>query len=446
MEELLREATNRALRYRQAVETDPIRPDLEADLTELGGEFPEGPTDPMQVIKLMDEVGSPATMGFSNPRFYGWVIGGVQPVALAADWMVSAWDQPTYAAIASPATVAMEAAAVRWTKEATGLPESAWGVFVTGTTSAHITLLAAARSKVLADEGWDAIGQGLFGAPQVSVVVGQEVHPSLLKALGVVGLGRDRVIEVPVDDQGRMRADAFPDLTSPSIVCLQAGNVNTGAFDPMAEIIPRAKAAGAWVHVDGAFGFWAAASPRLAPLTAGMELADSWATDAHKYLNVPYDAGLALVRNPSDLAGLMSVEAAYLVEGEVGLDPGLYTPEMSRRGRGVPTWAVLKSLGRSGLADLVERTVTLAQRFAAGMEDAGFTVLNDVVLNQVLVSLGEPEETLRVVNELQDDGTMFAGPTVWQGQTAMRISVSNHATTEDDIDQSIQAVLRISGR
>ena len=445
MEELLREATNRALRYRQAVGEDPIGPDFDADLTELGGDLPEGPTDPMQVLKLMDEVGSPATMGFSSPRFYGWVIGGVHPVALAADWMVSAWDQPTYAAVASPATVAMEAAAIRWTKEATGLPESAWGVFVTGTTSAHMTLLAAARSKVLADEGWDAIGQGLFGAPPISVVVGGEVHPSLVKALGVVGLGRDRVIEVPVDDQGRMRSDAFPDLTSPAIVCLQAGNVNTGAFDPMGEIIPRAKAAGAWVHVDGAFGFWAAASPRLAHLTEGMELADSWATDAHKYLNVPYDAGLALVRDPSDLARLMSVEAAYLVEGEVGLDPGLYAPEMSRRARGVPTWAVLRSLGRSGLADLVDRTVSLAQRFATGMGSAGHVVLNDVVLNQVLVSLGEPEETLRVVQALQSEGTMFVGPTEWQGKTAMRVSVSNYATTEEDIDRSIEAVLRAAG-
>jgi glutamate/tyrosine decarboxylase-like PLP-dependent enzyme len=258
-------------------------------------------------------------------------------------------------------------------------------------------------------------------------------------------MGRERVIRVPVDDQGRMRADSIPKLTPPAIVCLQAGNVNTGSFDPMAEIIPRSKEMGAWVHVDGAFGFWAAASPRLAHLTAGMELADSWATDAHKYLNVPYDAGLALVRNPSDLERLMSVEAAYLVEGEIGLDPGLYAPEMSRRARGVPTWAVLKSLGRSGLADLVDRTVRLAQRFAVGMEQAGYSVLNEVVLNQVLVTFGEPDETRRVVSELQAEGTMYAGPTVWQGQTAMRVSVSNYATTEDDIDQSIEAVLRAAG-
>jgi glutamate/tyrosine decarboxylase-like PLP-dependent enzyme len=445
MDQLLHEAALRAARYRESVKLDPIPPQPDADLSEIAGEFPDGPTDPMQVVKLIDEIGSPATMGFSSPRFFGWVIGGVHPVALAADWMVSAWDQPTYAAVASPATVAMEAAAIRWIKGAARLPETTWGAFVTGTTVAHVASLASARSTVLAAEGWDATGQGLFGAPPVTVVVGEEVHPSLVKALGVVGLGRERVIRVPVDDQGRMRADSIPKLTPPAIVCLQAGNVNTGSFDPMAEIIPRAKEMGAWVHVDGAFGFWAAASPRLAHLTAGMELADSWATDAHKYLNVPYDAGLALVRNPSDLERLMSVEAAYLVEGEIGLDPGLYAPEMSRRARGVPTWAVLKSLGRSGLADLVDRTVRLAQRFAGGMEQAGYPVLNEVVLNQVLVTFGEPDETRRVVSELQAEGTMYAGPTVWQGQTAMRLSVSNYATTEDDIDQSIEAVLRAAG-
>jgi glutamate/tyrosine decarboxylase-like PLP-dependent enzyme len=365
-------------------------------------------------------------------------------VALAADWMVSAWDQPTYAAVASPATVAMEGAAIRWIKDLAGLPESTWGVFVTGTTVAHIATLAAARSAVLAAEGWDATSRGLFGAPPIDVVVGAEVHPSLVKALGVIGLGRDRVIEVPVDDQGRMRADAFPELNRPAIVCLQAGNVNTGAFDPMSEIVPMAKEAGAWVHVDAAFGFWAVASPTLRHLAEGMELADSWATDAHKYLNVPYDAGLALVRNPSALERLMRVEGAYLVEGEIGLDPGLYAPEMSRRARGVPTWAVLKSLGRTGLAQLVDRTVAMARRFAAGMEGAGYSILNDVVLNQVLVSFGTPEETNRIVTELQTEGTMFAGPTVWQGRTAMRVSVSNFATTETEIDQSIEAVLRVA--
>ncbi len=442
MDDLLRDAAERAIRYRTDVQIAPVRPEPGADLSELGGDLPDGPTDPTQVLKLMDSVGSPATMGFSSPRFYGWVIGGVHPIALAADWLVSSWDQPTYAATASPATVTMEGAAIRWIKEVTGLPDSAWGAFVTGTTVAHITTLAAARSAVLAAAGWDATSDGLFGAPEVTVVVGEEVHPSLIKALGVVGLGRNRVLTVPVDGQGRMRADAFPALSGPAIVCLQAGNVNTGSFDPMAEIIPRAKESGAWVHVDAAFGFWAAAAPELAHLAAGMDLADSWATDAHKYLNVPYDAGLALVRNPGALASLMSVEAAYLVAGEVGLDPGLYTPEMSRRARGVPTWAVLRSLGRSGLADMIHRTHHLARRFASGMEEAGFEILNDIVLNQVLVAFDGPDATDRIVGRLQHEGVMFAGPTVWHGRPAMRISVSNFATTEQDIDTSIEAVIR----
>jgi glutamate/tyrosine decarboxylase-like PLP-dependent enzyme len=302
--------------------------------------------------------------------------------------------------------------------------------------------LAAASSTVLAEVGWDAVGDGLGGAPQVTVVAGEEAHPSLIKALGVVGLGRNRVVTVPVDRQGRMRPDLLPAVDPPAIVCVQAGNVNTGAFDPMAEIIPAAKDMGAWVHVDGAFGFWAAASPSLRHLTAGMELADSWATDAHKYLNVPYDAGIVLVRNPSHLERVMSVSAAYLPDGEIGRDPVLYTPELSRRARGIPTWAVLKSLGRAGLAELVERTVRLARRFADRLEAGGYEVLNEVVLNQVLVSFGAPEATRRVVEAIQAEGTLFAGPTVWQGRTAMRISVSSWKTTDADVDRAVEAILR----
>jgi glutamate/tyrosine decarboxylase-like PLP-dependent enzyme len=286
------------------------------------------------------------------------------------------------------------------------------------------------------------VNDGLFGAPTVTVVVGEEVHPSLVKALGVVGLGRRRVVRVPVDGQGRMRADALPRLDGPTIVCVQAGNVNTGAFDPMGEIIPAAKSMGAWVHVDGAFGFWAAASPTKSHLAAGMNEADSWATDAHKYLNVPYDAGIVLARNPSALERAMSVSAAYLPEGEIGLDPMLYTPELSRRARGVATWAVLKSLGRSGLADLVDRTSGLARRFADHLEKAGFDILNDVVLNQALVSFGDVDTNMRVITALQAEGTMYAGPTVWQGHSAMRISVSSWKTTVEDIDRSFEAVMR----
>ena len=444
MRELLTEATERAITYLSEVDRLPVRPDTDVDLSPLGGPLPDEATDPSLVIKLLDELVSPATMAMAGPRFFGWVIGGSYPVAIAADWLTSVWDQNTCVAEATPGSVMAEASALRWVIEAAGLPEGTWGAFVTGTTMAHMATLAAASTSVLAEVGWDAVNDGLLGAPPVTVVVGEEAHPSLIKALGLVGLGRNRVMRVPVDGQGRMRHDALPKLESPAIVCVQAGNVNTGAFDPMDRIIPDAKEMGAWVHVDGAFGFWAAASPALAHLTAGQELADSWATDAHKYLNVPYDSGIALIRNPSALERVMSVGASYLLEGEIGLDPFLYTPEMSRRARGIPTWAVLRTLGRSGLSEMVERTVALANRFALLLEEEGFEILNDVVLNQVLVSFGSPEETIRVVKGIQEDGTMFAGPTVWQGRTAMRISVSSWKTTEQDVDRSVAAILRVA--
>ncbi|MFP4073522.1 MAG: pyridoxal phosphate-dependent decarboxylase family protein [Actinomycetota bacterium] len=442
MDDLLMDAARRALNYRRDVRTAPVRPHPDPDLDPIGGPLPETGSDPDGVIELIEEVVTPATMGFSSPRFYGWVIGGVYPVALAADWMTSAWDQNTVYYDASPGTVALEATALGWIREAAGLPESSWGAFVTGTTVGNMAALAAARNAVLADVGWDVTADGLFGAPEIEVIVGDEVHPSLEKALGIVGLGRDRVTRVPVDDQGRMRADAFPAIDGPTIVCLQAGNVNTGSFDPMSDIIPKARREGAWVHVDGAFGFWAAVSPTHRHLAGGMELADSWATDCHKYLNVPYDAGIVLVRDPSALERVMSVAAEYLPPGHIGQDPGVYTPELSRRARGVPTYAVLRTLGREGLIELVDRTVELAQLFAQRLSEEGFEILNDVVLNQVLVSFGEPYETTRVTQSVAEEGVMFAGPTVWQGRTAMRISVSGHSTTEEDIEQSVAAVVR----
>ena len=314
---------------------------------------------------------------------------------------------------------------------------------MTGATMANFAALAAARHAVLARVGWNVEAQGLIGAPPIAVVVGAEVHPSLIKALGLLGLGRDRVLRVPVDGQGRMRADALPPLAGPTIVCIQAGNVNTGAFDPASEICRRAHSAGAWVHVDGAFGLWAAAAPARAHLAAGISGADSWATDAHKWLNVPYDSGLAFVRDPEALRAAMAVSAAYLPAGE-SRDPMDYTPEMSRRARGVEVWAALRSLGRAGLADLVERTCRHATRFADGLWAAGDQVLNDVVLNQVLVSFGDAETTKRVVAGIQADGTCWCGGTVWQGHVAMRISVSSWATTESDVERSLDAMLRVA--
>src|ERR1700722_17265291 len=343
--------------------------------------------------------------------------------------------------VQSPAAIAMETTALEWVRELLGLPEGTGGAVVTGATMANFSALAAARHALLSRAGWDADADGLFGAPPITVVVGDEVQSSLVKALGLLGLGRKRVVRVPVDGQGRMRADALPHLDAMTILCLQAGNVNTGAFDPAGAICPDARAAGAWVHVDGAFGLWAGVSPEYNKLTKGFELADSWATDGHKWPNIGYDCGIALVREPNALREAMSIQAAYLVHAETR-DPSNYGPELSRRARGVELWAGLRSLGRQGMAAIVERTSSHARRLAAGLKAAGFEVLNEVVINQVLVSFGNAEKTLRTIARLQADGTCWCGSTVWQGQTAMRISVSSWATTTDDVERSLAAMLK----
>jgi len=324
-----------------------------------------------------------------------------------------------------------------------GLPESCAGAFVTGTTVAHITALAAARHAVLAKVGWDVEAKGLFGAPEITVITGAEAHPTLYKALGVVGLGRTRVVKVPVDDQGRMRADALPKISGPTIVCLQVGNVNTGSCDPVAELGPRAREAGAWVHIDGAFGLWARVAPTRAHLVKGVEHADSWATDGHKWLNVPYDSGIAFVRDGNALRKSMAVSAEYLPTETPQRNPSDYTPELSRRARGVDVWAAMRSLGRSGITELVERNCRQARRFGEGLSAAGFAILNDVVLNQVLVQFGDAARTRQVIAAIQKDGTMWAGETVWQGKTAMRISVSGWSTTDEDVEMCLEAMRRL---
>jgi glutamate/tyrosine decarboxylase-like PLP-dependent enzyme len=382
-------------------------------------------------------------MSTAGGRFYGWVTGGSLPATVAANWLAAAWDQNAAGWPVSPAAATVEEVALRWLIELLGLPRGTGAGFVTGATMANFSCLAAARHAVLRAAGWDASGDGLFGAPPIAVVVGDEVHVAVLKALALLGLGQKRVIRMPADSQGRMRADRFPEVTPPAIVCLQAGNVNTGAFDPIAELCDRAHAAGAWVHVDGAFGLWAAAAPRRAHLVAGIDRADSWATDCHKWLNVPYDCGLALVRDAAALRSAMAVSAAYLSVAEQR-KPSDFTPEMSRRARGVEVWAALKSLGRSGMAELFERNCRQAERFAAGLRAAGYEVLNDVVLNQVLVSFGDAATTRRVIAGIQSDGTCWCGGTEWQGKAAMRISVSSWATTDADVDNSLAAMLRVA--
>ena len=445
MDRILRDAATRGARYLEELETRSVVPSQETleRLSELGGPMPGKPTDPADVLALLDEVGSPATLASAGGRFFGFVIGGSLPAALAANWLGSAWDQNAALVAASPVSAALEETALRWLLDVLDLPSSCGGAFVTGGTMANFTALAAARHAVLEQAGWDVESDGLFGAPPVTVILGEEAHPTLRKALGMLGFGRTRVTVIPVDGQGRMRADALPTLSGPTIICMQSGNINTGAMDPAVEICAAAREAGAWVHVDGAFGMWAAAAPERAHLVAGVADADSWATDAHKWLNVPYDSGLAFVRDPEHLRGAMALSAAYLPFGGQR-EPSEYTPELSRRARGIEVWAALRSLGRTGLADLIERTCRFATRFAEGLGSAGYAVLNDVVLNQVLVSFGDEETTDRVIAGVQMDGTCWCGGTTWQSQRAMRISVSSWATTDEDVERSLDAMLRVA--
>jgi len=323
------------------------------------------------------------------------------------------------------------------------LPPGCDGGLVTCATAANFCGLAAARSAVLAREGWDVESDGMFGAPPIDVIVGDEYHASMQKALSMVGFGKNRVARVPTDSQGRMRADKLPKISARSVVCIQAGNVNTGAFDPAEEICKRAKEAGAWVHVDGAFGLWARVSPKFDELTRGLELADSWATDAHKWPNVGYDSGVVLVRDGMALNRAMAMSAAYL-QGSAQREPMHHVPDSSRRARGVELWAALKSLGRSGLREMIERTCELAQLFAERLRAAGYEILSAVAINQALVSFGSAGKTREVIRRVQEDGTCWCGGTVWQGKTAMRISVSSWATTRDDIDKSTEAIIRIA--
>jgi glutamate/tyrosine decarboxylase-like PLP-dependent enzyme len=445
MKDLLQAAAERAGRYLETLAERGVVPSPEAieNLSQLDEPLPDRPAEPEQILAVLDEIGSPATVASAGGRYFGFVTGGSLPAALAANWLAGAWDQNAGFSVMSPIAAKLEEVALRWLLEVLDLPPAAGAGFVTGATMANFTALAAARHALLERQGWDVEAQGLFGAPPITVIVGDEVHVSLLKALSLLGLGRERVSRVPVDGQGRMRADALPPLSPATIVCIQAGNVNTGAFDLAAEICTAAHEVDAWVHVDGAFGLWAAAAPQRAHLTAGVAQADSWATDAHKWLNVPYDSGVAFCRQPEHLRAAMSATAAYLVQSDQR-EPMCYTPEMSRRARGVEIWAALSSLGRSGLADLIERNCRYAAHFAEGLRAAGYHVLNEVELNQVLVSFGAAETTRRVIAGVQADGTCWCGGTVWQGHTAMRISVSSWATTAADVEQSLAAILRIA--
>jgi glutamate/tyrosine decarboxylase-like PLP-dependent enzyme len=446
VQDALSVATERSRRYIQGVADRRVSPgETElAALSQFHEPFPERSTDPAEVIAMLDEIGSPATVASTGNRYFGFVIGGTLPAALAAGWLASAWDQNVALRVMSPVAAELEEVVLRWVCDILGLPAECEGGLVTCATAANFTALASARYCLLAKSGWNVVDDGMFGAPPIEVVVGEEVHTSVLKALNLAGFGKKRVTIVEADGQGRMRADKFPKVSASTIVCIQAGNVNTGAFDPAEEICSCAKEQGAWVHVDGAFGLWANASPKYRHLTRGFDQADSWATDAHKWPNVSYDSGIVIVRDGKALRGAMTSSAAYLEPG-ARREPMNHTPEASRRARGVELWAALKSLGKSGLCALIERTCEHAQRFAQGLRQAGFEVLNDVVINQVLVSFGDAETTREVVRRVQEDGTCWCGATVWQGKTAMRISVSSWATTDADVQKSLAAIVHIAG-
>lgn len=446
---LVEEAARRAASYVRRVDERPVFPGeaTRAALARLRTALPEQGLAPEAVLALLDEVGSPNTVATTGGRYHGYVMGGTLPAALAANVLAAAWDQCAGLRQMSPVAETLESVAAGWLRAAFGLPEGTAVGFVSGATMANLTGLAAGRHALLSRAGWDVEARGLFGAPELEVIVGDDVHISVLKALGLLGLGRERVTRVPVDGEGRMIADELPKPSQPALVCLQAGNVNSGAFDPIAAVLARLEGSGSWVHVDGAFGLWAAASPRHAALVAGLEGVDSAAVDAHKWLNVPYDSALAFCRDEAALTEAMRLRAPYLTAQPdappSAREPAELTPQMSRRARGIEVWAALLSLGRSGLAELVERCCAHARRFARELEAAGFEVLNEVVLNQVLVAFGDDARTEAVIRALQEEGTTWCGGTSWRGRRAMRISVSSWATTEADVTRSLEAMVRL---
>jgi glutamate/tyrosine decarboxylase-like PLP-dependent enzyme len=443
--DVLQFAADAAKRYATETPTQRVFPSNEAiaALHKLHEPFPTGSSDPHATVALLDEIGSPASVRSTGGRYFGFVMGGVLPAAAGANWLASTWDQNACLRAMSPIAAELEDVLQSWICDALSLPSGCEIGLVTCATAANFTAMIAARHALLAQAGWNVEENGVFGAPEIDVVVGAEVHASMLKALTMAGFGRKRLKIVDADAQGRIVSSKLPKLNSNTIVCIQAGNVNSGSFDPASEICAQANEAGAWVHVDGAFGLWASASAKYRHLLNGFDQAHSWATDAHKWPNVNYDCGIVLVRDALALRAAMTLSAAYLQAG-TRREPTYQTPDASRRARGVELWAALKSLGRTGLEGLIDRTCAHATRFATELRQAGFEVLNEVVINQVLVSFGSAEETEAVIRAVQEDGTCWCGGTVWQGRKAMRISVSSWATTESDVAQSVAAIIRIA--
>jgi glutamate/tyrosine decarboxylase-like PLP-dependent enzyme len=447
----LRRAAELGLDYLRGVPERHVGPRLGARglASALGGPLPESGRDAVTVVEELAEAVEPGLVASVGPRYFGFVVGGALPAAAAADWLTTAWGQNAALHALSPAAAAAEDVAGRWMLELLGLPADASFGLPTGAGLGNAVGLAAGRHAVLARAGWDVEADGLYGAPEVTVLIGEDAHATVLTALQYLGLGRARVTRIPADDQGRMRGDdaraTIAATDGPLLVCAQAGNVNSGAFDPIAELADAVRAhPNGWLHVDGAFGLWAAVSPRLRHLVLGIERADSWSTDAHKWLNVGYDCGFVAVRDAEAHRAAMSATAAYLMRSDER-ESWEWVLDSSRRARGFMLYAALRSLGRAGVEALVERCCALASRIADALRGTdGVEVLNDVVLNQVLVRFGDDERTRSVISRVQDEGTAWMGGTVWRGSTAMRISVSNWSTTEADADRTVDAILRVA--
>lgn len=445
--ELLRRTAEIAADFVETLGDRSIRPaaGVEELRAALGGPLPEQPTDPLEVLEALAAAAEPGVVGIPSGRYFGFVIGGALPAALAADWLTSVWDQNAGLVVGGPSAAVCEEIAGEWLKELLGIPATASFAFVTGCQMAHVTCLAAARHEILEQVGWDVERDGLAGSPPITVIAGNRRHVTIDRALRLLGLGSDSTVRVDVDAQGRMRPDALEkalgESAGPRIVCAQAGEVNTGAFDALGEMADACRQAEAWLHVDGAFGLWAAASPQFQRLTHGAEHADSWATDAHKWLNVPYDSGLAFVAHPEGHRAAMRLVAEYIVAEEgAARDQMDWTPEFSRRARGFAVYAALRSLGRVGIADLVERSCARARQFAAAIAELpGSEILNDVVLNQVLFRFEDDAATDAMLASVQASGEAWMSGTTWDGRAAIRLSVSNWRTTEADVDRTVAA-------
>ena len=444
--ELLEDADRRGRRYVANVHEQRVYPDpgVLADLDRFDEPLPETGRSGEETLALLDEAGSPATSVSNGPRYFGFVIGAALPVAAAAERMVLAWDQCASSFANSPVADVVEKRAASWVLDALDLPRESTVGFGTSASACGLACLTAARRKLLERQGWDFDNDGLGGAPEIRVIVSQTVHITVMKALRILGFGVNNIVTAPVDDFGRVDPDRLPELDERTILCLQAGEVNSGEFDPFEPLIEHAKQARAWVHVDGAFGLWARTNPATRELTAGIDGADSWTTDGHKWLNTPYDGAMGICRDAEALAAAMNADAVYAsasVDSQKNL--GL---EFSRRARGIAIWAALRSLGREGVADMVQRHCRQARRLGDGLKQAGFHVLNRVVLNQVLVRLESEARTHALREAAATSGKIWFGPTVWQGEAAFRLSVSSWRTTDDDIDGAVELLADLRAR